>query len=327
MRFSLLLGWTLFSFEAYAQSPTPPPPAEPAASDAIVVEAGDPVPVPLQEVAERLRAELPGSNVRVASPGEGTASSVTVGLLASGELRIVYRDASGRETTRIVADTADPRAVAATIAMIVANLHQSQLASVLGPSPAAPAPPVAPAVPVPPPAAVPAPAQATAAVVAVAASAPPAVPAARPPAVALVGAAAPTTAAGWSLELGGLYAVVAASAVVGLSHDTASGWRLGMRAVLAYLPEDESSAFATDFVAARLGRTRPGRFDFGVAGGLLLVDSGQTAGLHAGPFAQYAHRLSIGSSIGARLGLDVALIDGEASLWPTAALFWELPLG
>jgi hypothetical protein len=300
MRFLLLAGLTLFSASARAQDQP----------DAIIVEAGEPVPVPLDEVAARLRAELPGSRVQVApTPGAGT-SSVTVGLLPSGELRVIYRDAAGRETTRIVADTSDPRAVAATIAMIVANLHQSQLDTLLGPAP------VAPPVRVPVPVSDPAPA-----------AAPVAFPA---HALTLRISRAPRPAPaspGWVLELGGLYAVVAASAVVGIAHESTAGFRIGARTVLAYLPMDESTAFTIDLALTRVGRTRPGRFDFGLAGGLLLVDDGETAGLHVGPFAAYAHRLGVSSSIGARLGVDVALIDGEASVWPTATLFWELPLG
>jgi len=314
MRFLLFAGLTLFSGLAHAQDQ----------SDTIVVEAGEPVPVPLDEVAARLRAELPGAQVQVTgTPGPAT-SSVTVGLLPSGELSVVYRDAAGRETTRIVADTRDPRAVAATIAMIVANLHQSQLDTVLGPAPVSPPVNVPVPVPVPETAPVVAPAQPAPPAPPVVAPAPPAPVATAAPAPALARAVAPSP--GWVLELGGLYAVVAASAVVGVAHDTASGFRFGARAVFAYLPMDESTAFAADFVVTRVGRSRPGRFDFGVEGGLLMVDDGETAGVHGGPFAAYAHQLSIGSSIGARLGVDVALIDGDATLWPSAALFWELPL-
>ncbi|MBI2893707.1 MAG: hypothetical protein HYY06_09160 [Deltaproteobacteria bacterium] len=120
-----------------------------ADEEAIVVEAGEPVPVPVDAVVERLRTELPGVTVSAAStavPGApspaGTGGTVTIALSpeGGGRLLVSYRDAGGRETTRIVADTGDPHAMAAAIAMIIANLHQSQVDSVLAMLPrAAPA--------------------------------------------------------------------------------------------------------------------------------------------------------------------------------------------
>lgn len=140
---TLLAAWPL-SVSAQ-QSPA----AEPTDPGAVIVEAGTPVPVPLDGVVERLRAELPAVPIEVGPlPGSVTAGAATVslGLTADGRMHVIYRDANGREASRIVADTSDPQAVAAAIAMIVANLHRSQVDAALaaiGPAavPAAPAPP------------------------------------------------------------------------------------------------------------------------------------------------------------------------------------------
>lgn len=122
----------------------------------IVVEAGVPVPVPVEIVVERLRTELPGVTVTASAPVASdrparTGGTVTLGLSPDGRLLVVYREAGGRETTRIVADTGDPQAMAAAVAMIVANLHQSQVDSVLATLPPPPAPPPPPVVEEPPP--------------------------------------------------------------------------------------------------------------------------------------------------------------------------------
>lgn len=293
-------------------------PAEGRTDEIVVVEDGPPAPVPPSEVVERLRAELPGASIRVAAAGDAPAAgTVTVALTPAGTLQIVYRDAAGREATRILADTHDPSAVAAAVAMIVANLHRSQLDSVLGPPvtppPPAAAPPVVAAQPPPVNAPVPDPVP------------PPAQP--TPHAVVrLVRAAAPAWQPGWVLDAGGLYAVVAASAVVGVGYELSSATRVGIRGNLAYLPEDESTAFTLDAVVTHLGQRRPGRFDFGTQGGLLAVDDGELLGAHIGPFASYLYAFGPSVSVGARVGIDVALIDGTATVWPTAAIFCELPL-
>lgn len=131
----------------------PAAPVEPAPAP-VVVEAGTPIPVPLEGVAERLRAELPAVPVAVGpNPGEpaGSAATVTLALTADGQIHVVYRDPAGREASRIVADTNDPQAVAAAIAMIVANLHRSQMdlaLAAIGPAAAPPPPPPAPEPPV-----------------------------------------------------------------------------------------------------------------------------------------------------------------------------------
>lgn len=131
----------------------PAAPVEPAPGS-VVVEAGTPVPVPLEGVAERLRAELPAVPVAVGPvPGgpPGSAATVTLALTADGQIHVVYRDPAGREASRIVADTSDPQAVAAAIAMIVANLHRSQVdlaLAAIGPAAPPPPPPTAPEPPV-----------------------------------------------------------------------------------------------------------------------------------------------------------------------------------
>ncbi len=300
----------------------------------ILVEAGTPVPVSPADVADRLRAELPDASVRVASRATaGVAGTVTMALTPAGTLQVVYRDAAGREATRIVADTHDPSAVAAAVAMIVANLHRSQLETVLGPvaeppvvpPPPGPAPPVDVPVPVP----VPDPAQRALLVRANPAPNQPGtgtVTGRSAAAAGLVAVAAPSSPAGWVLDAGGLYAVVAASAVVGVGYDLSARVRLGVRGNLAWLPADGSTAFTLDLALTRLGQSRPGRFDFGAQGGLLAVDDGTTLGAHLGPFASYLYAVTPSLSIGARVGVDVALIDGEATIWPTAALVCELPL-
>lgn len=112
-----------------------------AQEGAIVVHAASPVPVSVEAVAAELRHELPQVPVLLASgnPRAG-GSSVTLSLSAQGHLLVVYGDAGGRETARIVADTHDPSAVAAAVAMIVANLHRDQLPGTLA-AIGAPAPP------------------------------------------------------------------------------------------------------------------------------------------------------------------------------------------
>jgi hypothetical protein len=114
------------------------------AQDAVVVEASASVPVPLEGLAERLRAELPAIPVQVgaaATDASGAAATVTLALTQGGQVQVVYRDAAGREASRIVADTTDPQAVAAAVAMIVANLHRSQMdlaLAAIGPAPTPP---------------------------------------------------------------------------------------------------------------------------------------------------------------------------------------------
>lgn len=81
------------------------------------------------EVRDLLRVELPGMQV-AADDGYETAgvTRVTIGTWADGRLAVSYRDASGRETVRLVDPGTRP---AATIAMIVVNLHEDQLDTIL----------------------------------------------------------------------------------------------------------------------------------------------------------------------------------------------------
>lgn len=109
-----------------------------AQPDVVLVSAADGA-VDAGEVQELLRVELPGLRVSTDS-GEDAAgvARVTVATWPDGRLAVSFRDATGRETVRLVDPGDRP---AATIAMIVVNLQEDQLDSVLGTPGSMPAPP------------------------------------------------------------------------------------------------------------------------------------------------------------------------------------------
>lgn len=100
--------------------------------DLVLVSAED-APVALEEVRALLIGELP--DLQIVTDTIGTDPSgvarVTVARWADGRLAVSYRDASGRETVRLVEAGARPES---TVAMIVVNLQQDQLDAVLGPT-------------------------------------------------------------------------------------------------------------------------------------------------------------------------------------------------
>ncbi|MBI2894832.1 MAG: hypothetical protein HYY06_14855 [Deltaproteobacteria bacterium] len=301
MRRIVLACWLLLvPAAASAQQDGIPP------SDEIVVEGGDPVPVPLDAVANRIGAELPGTEVVVSPTVPPRAASVTLGVSPEGRILVVYRDGEGRETTRIVADSHDPRSMTAAIAMIVANLHRSQLDPTLAAMAPLPPPPPGPAETSPRPVGPPRSAgrarlQATAI--------------ARP---------APAPALGWVLELGGLYAVVAASAQVGVGYGLGDHLRLSAMGQMAYVFEGGGGAYTLGLALSRIGSGSKARFDWGAHTALLVVEDGE--GWIVGPHVGWSWDLWGALTVGARLAVDLAVVEGSPTVWPSATLAVELPL-